>query len=127
MLQRVGAHGALAWGLTSSSAECLYKLLHRTMGSRGLVDWYVVSSWAISLICTIYLPVIITFSYIPCECSGSLGRYYDGSGMSVGLQIALLLHLGHSPVGVFHCGMSRLLLAILVYFVPCPGLVVVGF
>ena len=68
----------------------------------------------------------VTFSYIPYEYSGSLGRCCDGSGMSVGLGIALLL-LGCSLVGVFQCGLSHILLAMLVYFVQCPGLVVVGF
>ena len=57
----------------------------------------------------------VTFSYIPYEYSGSLGRCCDESGMSVGLQIALLL-LGCSLVGVFQCGLSHVLLAILVYF-----------
>ena len=60
------------------------------------------------------------------QCSGSLGRCCDGSGMSVGLRIALLL-LGCSLVGVFQCGLSLVLLAMLVYFVRCPSLVVVGF
>ena len=69
----------------------------------------------------------VTFSCIPYKCSGSLSRHCDGSGMSVGLQIALLLLLSHSLVGVFQRGLSHILLAILVYFVQCPGLVVVGF
>ena len=68
----------------------------------------------------------ITFFYIPYECSGSLGRSNDGSGTSVGLQIVLLL-LGHSLAGVFLFGLFHILLAVLVYFVQCPGLVVVGF
>ena len=68
----------------------------------------------------------VAFFYIPYECSGSLCRCCDGSGMSVGLQIVLLL-LGHSLVGVFLSGLSHILLAMLVYFVRCPGLVVAGF
>ena len=68
----------------------------------------------------------VTFSYIPYEYSGSLGRCCDGSGMSVGLRIALLL-LGCSLIGVFQCDLSRILLAMLVYCVRCPSLVVAGF
>ena len=46
--------------------------------------------------------------------------------MSVGLQIVLFL-LGRSLAVVFLSGLSHVLLAILVYFVQWPGLVVVGF
>ena len=118
--------------LASSLAEYLHKLLCHTVRTRGLVCGSVIShwGWSISLIHTVYLLVISiivkAFFYIPYECFGSLHRCYDGSGTSVGLQIVLLLP-GRSLAGVFLSDLSHILLAMLVYLVQCPGLVVVGF
>ena len=119
--------------LTSPPAKCLHKLLCHTLRSGGLVYWYVISCWSVGLISMVYLLVISIvievqqpFFCIPYKCSGSLCKCCDGSGMSVGLQILLLL-LGRSLAVVFLSGLSHVLLAILVCFVQCPGLVVVGF
>ena len=45
-------------GLSSSSTVCLYELLHRAVWSGGLVDWYVVSGLAVSLVHVVYISEI---------------------------------------------------------------------
>ena len=118
-------------GLSSSSAICLYELLHRVVWSGGFDDWYVVSS--LSCTCSLYPgntfhhrgPIVSL--YIPCKYSGSPGRCYDDLDKFVYLQIVpLLLHLYHSPIKVFHYNSSCVMLMILVCCGHYPGLIVVG-
>ena len=45
-------------GLSSSSAVCLYELLHHAVWSGSLDDWSVVPSLAVGLVYVVYIPVI---------------------------------------------------------------------
>ena len=45
-------------GLSSSFTVCLYELLYHAVWSGGLVDWYVVSGLAVSLVHAVYVSVI---------------------------------------------------------------------
>ena len=119
-------------GLSSSSAICLYELLHCVMWSRDLDDWYVVLSLFVGLVHAVYIlgntfhhqGPIVSF-YIPCKYSSSLGRCYDDLDKFVYLQIVpLLLCLYHSPVEVFHYDSSCVMLVMLICCGRFPGLIV---
>ena len=121
-------------GLSSSSAVCLYELLYRVAWSGGLDSWYVVSIFGrMSRICSLYpcntfhhLGPIVSL-YTPCEYSGSPGRFCDDLNKFVYLQIVpLLLRLYQSPMEVFHCNWSHVMLVMQVCCGHYPGLVVAG-